>query len=336
MAERDVVPEPGAPDPAERLGDRTLPRPGASRHARSGGRSWPVPAGGRSPLRTVRRPAVRTTSRRPPGARATPADELREALEQLRRVLELDPPPDRRRRAALLLAGALALAAAGVVALGLLVSGGSVPVAATAARSRPAGPSRPDPAVLPPGFPASGPGIDVPGTRVRATVDRDGAGVDVVETLLLAAPGPGPLALTMPALAGLGPTEVTRLGVELDGTPVAVTVTTRDGVRGWTVTPDGTGTRRAVLRYRISGALVRVAPAPAGRALALVTPLTAAVSQAAGRPVVVDVIDSRVRGVACPGVQEGGSVCGSRTETGWTASVPAGATPVVLLQIDGD
>jgi hypothetical protein len=88
------------------------------------------------------------------------------------------------------------------------------------------------------------------------------------------------------------------------------------------------------LRYRLAGAIVAVTPAPPGRALALVAPLTGLISAVPGHPVQVRAGGAGVLGVSCPTAQRG-SVCGTRTADGWTATVPPQARPiVVLLQLD--
>jgi hypothetical protein len=109
-----------------------------------------------------------------------------------------------------------------------------------------------------------------------------------------------------------------------------------DGAGSWTITPPpGATYTHATLRYQVSDGVTFVTPAANGRALGLVTPLTGSISQAEGAAVVVRTLDPDVVGVSCPTAPTGGAVCGNRTPTGWTATVPDGTSRmVVLLQLN--
>ena len=95
--------------------------------------------------------------------------------------------------------------------------------------------------------------------------------------------------------------------------------------------PDGGGVGQLVLRYRLRGALARQEPAPPGRASLLLRPLTGDVSLGTGDAVVVRIDDRRVGSLYCPAPQP--ALCGADAGTVHTATVPAGATPVVLAQV---
>lgn len=360
MAERDVPP---GPDGAGALGDgpATGGRPGPAGSPPS---SVPPPSvpplsvpppssvpplgllATRSPIRVVRRPSHQTAALRQELAeKAAATDELRVALDELRHVLDVGaadaaavpdrPPGRRRRRAGPLLAVTGTLATVAVIAVALLSwsrSGGTSdrPSPGSAAASGP---------VTGPAPVTAAPAADTPGTDVQVTVDGDGAHLDVVERLVLDGATATPLVLQAPGLPALGRPGIADLLVQLDGRDAAAVPGVPGGPGGpgtrWTASPAaGSQYTRATLRYRISGGIVAVTPAAPGRALGLVTPLTAMTSQARGRAVVVRAPDRHVVGVSCPGVQGSGSVCGARTARGWTASVPAGARPVVLLQIN--
>jgi hypothetical protein len=355
MTDRDMAPEPDADSGAGRsvtpaeVAVRALTQP--------------------PPVRVVRQSGQRTAALRQELAeKAAATDELREALDQLRQVLDIDNAPPRpdatHHRARFVAVLAAALAVVGLAGY-LLVDWGTgdhrrtagtpaaaaspvtSPVGATGDGGGPSGTAsgptggptaaatvRPLPwpggaVVLPPGLVTSGPGADAPGTDVQAALDDDGVHVDVVERLVVATPDGGSLALTAATLPGLGTTTISALQVQLDGDVVPVTATGG----GWTARRANGSWTHAVLRYRIGGGLVTVTPAALGRALGLVAPLTAALSQAGGHPVQVRTLDPRVVGISCPAVQGTGAVCGSRTSGGWTASVPGSARPVVLLQI---
>jgi hypothetical protein len=90
-----------------------------------------------------------------------------------------------------------------------------------------------------------------------------------------------------------------------------------------------------VLRYRLANGVVTITPAAPGRVFAVVTPLTAAISQARSAAVLVRALDPRVLGVSCPrATSAAASVCGTKLATGWVATVPADSIPIVLFQVN--
>lgn len=238
-------------------------------------------------------------------------------------------------------------------------SGAATPAAATSAASSVASPARSTPApsgpaasaapsvattpmrwagssvTVPPGLPTSGPGIDAPGVDVSYALDADGTSLDVFERVRLAAPQPSVTA-ALPSLAALrgdlagAELAVDALQVELDGVAVRPTLT---GSTWSAARPDGSAITTAVLRYRLTGAVVRLEPALAGRLAAVVTPITAAGALGADQPVTVRVIAANVRSLTCPtaGTQV---ICGTVSPTGATATVPKGSQPVLQLQFD--
>jgi len=363
MTERDIAPEPDAESGAGTI-DAPAGFPTGAFTAAPALRALAAP----SPIRVIRQPTHRTAALRQELAeKAAATDELREALDQLRQVLDIDNAPPQpgaaRRRNRLAVLGLAVLAAVGLVAYLLIDRGLDDAERSAASITSPAVPPSLQPSaqpstqpstqpsarsgppsvavsplpwpggavIVPPGQVATGPGADAPGTDVQVALDDDGLHLDVVERLVLDAASTRPLALSVPSLAGFAPTTVTDLQVELDGAIVAPAAA---GPAGWTVEPVGTGGYTdAVLRYRIGGGLVKLAPAAPGRVLGLVTPLTAATSQSRGSPVVVRAVDAHVVGVSCPAVTGTGAVCGTQTAGGWTATVPGTARPIVLLQI---
>jgi hypothetical protein len=267
----------------------------------------------------------------------TGTDELRGALDELRHVLDVgrgrpDDAPGGRWHTLLLLGAPVAIL---LVAALLLLGRGPATIVRPPAHATPPGASvRPlpwpgGPVVDPPGLTTTGPGATDPGTDVQVAVDDDGRHLDVVERLLLERPATDALQLVAPTWPAVARPAVTDLQVVLDDRVAAVRT---DGPGGWTV--HGAGWTRATLRYRLDAAVVTVAPAAPGRALGLVTPLTAAASRASGRPVVLRAPGPHVVGVSCPGALGTGAICGSRTAAGWSAAVPPTAAPVVLLQLD--
>jgi hypothetical protein len=189
------------------------------------------------------------------------------------------------------------------------------------------------PAVLPPpGLPRSGPGADAPGAELTAVVGRGGT-VVVYERLVV---GPGTRSVH------LGPTPVQTLpagfrgaGANVSDLQVAVDgrgVTPRGDGPAWQVSRgDGAPFTQLALRYRLAGALVRVNPAPPGRATIVLRPLTGPEASRAQDPVVVRLLDARVGQVYCPAAPQ--PLCDSGSGALHVATVPAGARPVVLAQL---
>jgi hypothetical protein len=182
---------------------------------------------------------------------------------------------------------------------------------------------------LPDNLPSSGPGADVPGADAFAALDAGGA-VDVWERLVVR-PGTTEVSLapaTTPALPA-------RAGVRLTDVQVAVNgrrVTPRDSGAGWQVTlPPGGAFTQVVVRYRLTGALARVTPAPPGRVTLDLRPVAGPTAVAAGDPVVVRLTDPRVGAVYCPAAQA--PLCAVSQGPAHVATVPAGAAPVVLAQL---
>jgi len=310
--------------------------------------SGPAPAGPSSQGPPTGRPSVpgARTPHRPPRDPAAAA-ELREALDELRQVLDVQAPPSRvdrwwARRRWLLAALAALVVIGGLLVLELrtdpaprIVSGGAGGSPSSRADTDPTGgPSTsatwstreldwPGGAVLvPPDAVRTGPGVTVPGTDVQVAADRDGQHLDVFERLLLPDRSGQPLTLAVAALPSLGsPPTVTDLQLELDGVA--------------TDPADQHLYTRATLRYRLGGSLTSATPAAAGRALAVAVALTGGISQQHGAPVVIRSTDSHVLGITCPAAGASASICGARPASGgWSATVPAGTTPAVLLQLE--
>ena len=270
--------------------------------------------------------------------KAAAADELIEALHELRQVLDVENlpltmrrRPRRARRSILLLVCALAVTTLTLSFFRDRDSNATNPPSAT----QPTSAAQPTNEVHPPGLTTTGPGVSVPGTDVQVAVDPDGRHLDVFERALLNVPDAEPLSLataaaTLPALhTGV---QVQDLQVQLDDYPIDIRT---DGHGGWRADPPARTTyTRVTLRYRVSGGIALVTPAAPGRALGVITPLTGLISSDRGYDVQVRTTDATVLGVSCPTTGRG-AVCGTHTDKGWVATVPTDARPlVVLLQLN--
>lgn len=181
--------------------------------------------------------------------------------------------------------------------------------------------------------PGDRPGVTAAGTDVSVTlgpdsqvVVREQATTTAPQRLLrLSQPDPAAAPSSLITLP-----EVTGLTASSRGELLEVTRT----ADGWTVqAPDGRELTQVSLGYTLQDAvLMQGAP---GRALVVVTPLTAALSRAEGSPVQVRMSDGRVRQAACLDAPAADQLCGALGSTGWLTRVPDSATiPFVVFQLD--
>jgi hypothetical protein len=181
--------------------------------------------------------------------------------------------------------------------------------------------------------------VDRPGTSVVVAAGP-GTNLDVYETVRVSGTVSG-LNLQLPDLAAdadltVSRLQVTDLSAVVDGVPVEPRQAS-GADRLWTLTgPSGAPIRQAVLRYRLSGAVVlgERAALP-GRGLLLVTPLTAGTSMAAAAPVVVRAENARVLAVTCPDAPPARQLCGSDAGGSWVAELPSsGPFPLAVFQVN--
>jgi hypothetical protein len=282
-------------------------------------------------------------------------DDLRDALDELRRVLDVDdtPPPTRRRPIGRFVLAGLLVAA--VVAAALLVPWRDLLGGRTASSAT--GPSAPQvtvtvtvpgaaPATIAPlpgqsgagALATSGPGVDAPGVDVTVAVAA-GDTLDVLERVRLPGAGADTLTLSLPSLSGLAGDvssarpSVTDLQVEAGGQ--VARALPQDG--GWVVSwPQGGRIDEAMIRYRVSGAVLRSIPSEDGRATLVVTPLTGNTALRDGLPIQVRGLGAKVLGVDCPAAPAADRICGTiHSDSAWTAALPiTSSVAVVTLQVD--
>lgn len=163
--------------------------------------------------------------------------------------------------------------------------------------------------------------------------------VEVTEVVTWPDGGPGEIRLELPDLssgseveAGFDPA-VTSLQVTLDGNAVPA-VPSGVPAAAWVVqSPSGIPPATMTVRYVLDGALLRSTPSQAGRALALIAPISQGVI--GSLPLRIDIAYEGVLSVGCPrAVDPAGQVCGRRLEDRWTAEPPPGVPAVVVVQVD--
>lgn len=179
-----------------------------------------------------------------------------------------------------------------------------------------------------------GPGLTEPGVLVRAEPDAQGD-VEVTERVRLIVPvteltiAP-PAAPATGAGAGLAP-RLASLQVTADDLVVTVP---KGGVISSPLRLElPLAASTLSLRYRLLGAVERSAPAPPGRALVLMPPVSAG-SLPGTLPVVVEVSGARVRNLYCPRLPVAEQLCGRAGADRWHTPVLTPKTATVLAQVD--
>ncbi|MBK6871367.1 MAG: hypothetical protein IPJ14_03145 [Kineosporiaceae bacterium] len=210
----------------------------------------------------------------------------------------------------------------------------SEPTAATGAKATPMPWPGSGPVVRPASVPATGPGIDTPGTHLEIALDRDGTSVDAYESLRLVDPRSEPLALQLPSMTSEVRSTIRSIQVELDGVLAPVTGTSATGFSAAPVA--GKPYTTAVVRYQLATSVVVPTPARAGRISAVAVSLTAPLAQAADLPVRLHSADPQMRGVDCALAAITDRLCGALdAKTGLTALLPASAQSAIFsVQVD--
>jgi hypothetical protein len=181
----------------------------------------------------------------------------------------------------------------------------------------------------------SGPGLTEAGIHVVAQTGADG-GLEVVERVRLPA-AVTTLAIALPRASGSGvaaavPT-ITGFQAEAGGQVVTdmLAAPLPDGGDRLDLPAPSTD---ITMRYRLEGGAERSQPAPAGRALVLLPPVTAAEASLSGLPVVVEVVGGNIRNLVCPDLAVAEQLCGRQQGSLWTTpSIPLGRS-VVVAQVD--
>jgi hypothetical protein len=237
------------------------------------------------------------------------------------------------------------LAAAVVFAAGAVWAGQRSPeprpdqvaptVPATPPESSTLGPQTPSESL--PGSMATttGPGLTEPGVYVIAEPDATGA-LEVVERVRTAAPV-RVLSIALPqssapGTAGARPS-VSGFQADAGGLVVTDTLNAPLTTAGEQLELPAPATE-ITMRYRLSGAADRSQPAPAGRVLVVLPPLTQPDPGVGDPPVVVEVSGGTVRNLVCSDLPAAEQLCGRQRGRVWsTTSIPLSRSTVVA-QLD--
>jgi hypothetical protein len=196
-------------------------------------------------------------------------------------------------------------------------------------------------ALAPPSSPGSapvatsGPGLTGPGIHVVAQAGADGA-LEVVERVRLPAPV-SVLVIALPRASGSGVASAapTISGFQAQAGGQVVTDTLASPLPNTGDQLDLPAPSSDItMRYRLEGGAERSQPAPVGRALVVLPPVTAARPALAGLPVVVEVVGGNIRNLVCPELDARDQLCGRQRGSLWsTAAIPLGRS-VVVAQMD--
>ncbi|MEP6632442.1 MAG: hypothetical protein ABJA89_18365 [Lapillicoccus sp.] len=181
----------------------------------------------------------------------------------------------------------------------------------------------------------SGPGLTEPGIHVVAQPDAAGD-LEVMERVRLVTPVRR-LALARLHASGSGVSAavpaVTGFQAEADGAVVVDAPASPLPAGGdWLELP--AAATDIVMRYRLEGGVSRSQPAPIGRALLVLPPITAASSELGPLPVVVEVVGTQVRNLVCPELPGTEQLCGRQQGQVWTTTALPLGRSVVVAQVD--
>jgi hypothetical protein len=179
-----------------------------------------------------------------------------------------------------------------------------------------------------------GPGLSEPGVHVVAQPDATG-GLEVVERVRLAAPVRAIwIALPRAPTAAIGSVATLKgFQAEADGQVVTdppASPLTVDGDRLDLPAPVSAIT----MRYRLEGAAARSQPAPAGRVLVPLPPITRPDPTLGDLQVVVEVSGGTVRNLVCPDLPVSDQLCGRQQGRLWSTTRLPLSRSTVIAQLD--
>jgi hypothetical protein len=181
----------------------------------------------------------------------------------------------------------------------------------------------------------TGPGRTEPGIHVVAAPGVDGT-LEVVErvklgtpvsALLLAPPRPlgGGAAGANPMITGF---QAQAGGLVVTDSPASPLPTTGERIELPAPATDIT------MRYRLEGGTDRSQPAPVGRVLVLLSPITRSDPAVGDPPAVVEVIGGTVRNLVCPDLPVSDQLCGRQRGAVWSTTPMPLSRASVVAQMD--
>jgi hypothetical protein len=181
----------------------------------------------------------------------------------------------------------------------------------------------------------AGPGLTEPGIHVLAQTAADGS-LEVLERIKLSAPVSG-FSVALPQATGSGVAgatpSITGFQAQANGgivTDMPVSPLPPGGDR-----LDFPGPASDIsMRYRIEGGADRSQPAPVGRVLIVLPPITAADPQLGDPGVVVEVVGGNIRNLVCPKLPVSDQLCGRQNGPVWSTTTIPLSRSLVVAQLD--
>jgi hypothetical protein len=181
----------------------------------------------------------------------------------------------------------------------------------------------------------AGPGLSEPGIHVLTQTAADGS-LEVLERIKLSAPVSG-LSVALPQATGSGLSgatpSITGFQAQANGgivTDVPVSPLPPGGDR-----LDFPGPATDIsMRYRLEGGADRSQPAPVGRVLIVLPPITAADPQLGDPGVVVEVVGGNIRNLVCPKLPVSDQLCGRQNGPVWSTTTIPLSRSLVVAQVD--
>lgn len=181
----------------------------------------------------------------------------------------------------------------------------------------------------------AGPGLTEPGIHVLAQTAADGS-LEVLERIKLSAPASG-LSVALPQATGSGVAganpSIAGFQAQANGgivTDMPVSPLPPGGDR-----LDFPGPATDIsMRYRLEGGADRSQPAPVGRVLIVLPPITAADPQLGDLGVVVEVVGGNIRNLVCPKLPVSDQLCGRQNGPVWSTTTIPLSRSLVVAQVD--
>ena len=181
----------------------------------------------------------------------------------------------------------------------------------------------------------AGPGLTEPGIHVLAQTAADGS-LEVLERIKLSAPASG-LSVALPQATGSGVAganpSIAGFQAQANGgivTDMPVSPLPPGGDR-----LDFPGPATDIsMRYRLEGGADRSQPAPVGRVLIVLPPITAADPQLGDPGVVVEVVGGNIRNLVCPKLPVSDQLCGRQNGPVWSTTTIPLSRSLVVAQLD--
>jgi hypothetical protein len=185
------------------------------------------------------------------------------------------------------------------------------------------------------GLATTGPGLTEPGIHVVAQTGADGS-LEVIERMKLSAPVSG-VTVALPRATGSGVAAVTPsitgFQAQADGEVVTDMPASPLPAGGDRLDFPRPATDIA-MRYRLEGGADRSQPAPVGRVLIVLPPITATDVELGDPSVVVEVLGGNIRNLVCPRLPVSDQLCGRQNGRVWSTTTIPLSRSLVVAQVD--